>query len=365
MNKSVHIFSIDGIAIKLHYSWFIIFILLWYSLSAEFFPHFFQGLSAISYANMGLIAAILLFLSVLAHELMHSVVAKSMNIDVKTITLFFFGGIANISTEKLKPKTEFWIAISGPILSIYLGILFLFISMIVKNNSFLFPITFYIYQINFILGIFNLIPGYPLDGGRVLRSILHKITGNLLKATYIAAKAGKFFAGLMIFIGLLGFFAGVNLFWFIILGVFLYYVAGMSYENTLIMDVLQGVSLNKIISKANTIKSSEKVIKLIENNYVKGKEIFIVTKNNKYAGILNVNDLSKQPKKTWNSITADKLKINVKTINSKQDSLKAFKLISENKVNAIAVVDKGKIKGIINMNSIIKYINGKINYGIN
>jgi len=359
MNKSIPIFKIDGIVIKLHYSWFIIFGLLWYSLSVDFFPLSFPGYSVFSYIMMGLSAAFLLFVSVILHELMHSIVAKSMHINVKEITLFFFGGVANISTEKLKPKTEFWTAISGPLLSIYLGILFYFLSILFSGFLFFYPILVYAYKINLTLGIFNLLPGYPLDGGRVLRSIIHWKTHNLMKATYIASKAGRFIAGAMIFFGIFGFFIGVNALWFLILGVFLYLLAGASYEQTLVMEILDKQKL--IIEKAPVVQPSQKVIDLINRHYLKEHE-FVVVKSRKYLGVINLNDLSKFPKQVWEAVKVEKIIAHPKTVSRNDKLFKAYSLMVEQTIGIIPVVENEKLLGVVRARTVNNFINKKVNF---
>src|SRR3990167_1085865 len=205
MNGTTTIFRVSGIEVRIHYSWWIIFVLLSWSLATAFFPLHFPGLTKIEYGGMGIISALLLFCSVLLHELSHSLVAKAKKIQVKSITLFFFGGVAGITKEDMKPSSEFQMAIAGPLFSLLLGTVFYFIYKL-DVNGFWTAITFYLYQLNFTLGIFNLIPGFPLDGGRAFRAILYAYFKDLTKATRIAAGVGKLFAVVLIMLGIVGLF---------------------------------------------------------------------------------------------------------------------------------------------------------------
>src|SRR3989344_4445971 len=203
MRGAMKLFRIFGIDVQLHFSWWFVFALLAWSLSSSFFPQYFPGFENKTYWFMGIISVLLLFLSVLLHELSHSLVAKAKKIKVDSITLFFFGGVASIDDEDIKPSAEFLMSIAGPLFSLLLfGIFYLIYSL--NGNIFWTAITFYLYQLNLILAIFNLVPGYPLDGGRAFRAILHAYYKDLSKATRIAARGGKLFAAVLIFMGIVG-----------------------------------------------------------------------------------------------------------------------------------------------------------------
>ena len=189
MRGGTKLFTIFGIDIKIHFSWWFIFALLAYTLSVDFFPHYFSGLTTKMYWTMGIVSSVLLFISVLAHELAHSLMARAKKIEVESITLFFFGGVASLPREDMKPSTEFWMAFSGPLLSLSLGGI-LYVLYLQNWPVYIGAVFFYLYQLNLILAIFNLLPGYPLDGGRMFRAILMMHYRNLKKATAIAAKGG-------------------------------------------------------------------------------------------------------------------------------------------------------------------------------
>ncbi|MDO8750071.1 MAG: site-2 protease family protein, partial [Dehalococcoidia bacterium] len=206
MRPSFRLGRIAGVEIGVHYTWLFAFALIAWSLAAGFFPISFPGWSPVAYWATGVAAALLLFVSVLLHELAHSFVAKAKGLPVRGITLFIFGGVSNIGGEAAKAKDEFVIAIVGPLTSLVLAGFFWLLYSVLMNTSRLWsgqgePLAatlFYLSLINLMLAAFNLLPGFPLDGGRVLRSILWGTTGSLAKATRIAASVGQAFGWLLI-----------------------------------------------------------------------------------------------------------------------------------------------------------------------
>jgi Zn-dependent protease len=200
--------KILGISIGLDYSWFVIFTLLTWMLATSYYPAEFKDWQPLLYWLVGGATAIVFFASVLLHELGHSVVALRYKIPVHSITLFLFGGVAQIGTEPPSASAEFLIAIAGPLVSLLLALFFQVVQPLVAGLEPLFGLAKYLAYINLALGLFNLIPGYPLDGGRVFRAIVWATTGNMRRATLIAANVGRFFAFLFIFAGVWHVFSG-------------------------------------------------------------------------------------------------------------------------------------------------------------
>ena len=190
-----------GIPIGLDYSWFVVFTLFTWMLARSYFPAEFKHWPLLLYWFMGAATTIMLFVSVLLHELGHSVVAQRYKIPVRSITLFLFGGVAQIGTEPPSAIAEFLIAMAGPLVSLALAIFFYVVTPLAAGMEPLFGLVKYLAYINLALVLFNLIPGYPLDGGRVFRAILWAITKNMRRATLIAANVGRFFAFGFIFFG--------------------------------------------------------------------------------------------------------------------------------------------------------------------
>src|SRR5258708_2455449 len=202
-------FRIRKIAdIDINVSWIIILVLLTVSLATGWFPQLYPGWSSATYWVVGLISALLLFVSVLLHELAHSLVARRRGLPVKSITLFIFGGVSNIEREPPSPGVEFQIAVVGPLTSLLIGVVCFLLQLPLRgSNSPLEGILYYLAVTNILLGVFNLIPGFPLDGGRVLHSIVWRLTGNMRQATRVASLTGQFIAYLFILLGIWIFFA--------------------------------------------------------------------------------------------------------------------------------------------------------------
>src|SRR5438128_9533856 len=209
MPGSFRIGKIAGIDIDINVSWIIILVLLTVSLATGWFPQLYPGWSTATYWVTSFIASLLLFVSVLLHELAHSFVARRRGLPVKSIALFIFGGVSNIEQEPTSPGVEFQMAVVGPLTSLVIGVVCFLLQLPLRGtNSPLEGILFYLAVTNILLGLFNLIPGFPLDGGRVLHSIVWMLTGNLRQATSVASLASQVIAYLFIFLDIWLFFAG-------------------------------------------------------------------------------------------------------------------------------------------------------------
>ena len=364
MNKKRHIKAVSlgklfGIKVELHYSWFFIFILLAWALSSQFFPYYFPRFSRIENWIVGSVSSLLLFVSVLLHELSHSLVAKSYRMGVHKITLFFFGGVAQITGEHLTPKREFRMALAGPTFSIILAFLFYFI-LIGTVNVYLQAVSFYLFRLNLILAVFNLVPGFPLDGGRIFRSVLWYLTNDLKKATRWAANAGKFFA---IFLVVLGVLAGWGGLWFILIGIFLYLMAEASYEQTIIKDTLEGVPVKEVMKKDfKSVNENLTVAKLFTKYFMHYKQdAFLVTKRKKPVGIVDLNCLKRIPKPLWQRAKVKNCMLPIsKTADVKEDSYKALTKMSEQGLSAMPVIKNKKLVGIFDTDAISKFLRLKI-----
>jgi Zn-dependent protease len=250
--NSLKLFSIAGFEVKVHASWIIILLLITWSLATGYFPFAYPDLGVGGYWLMGFISALLLFVSVLIHELMHSLVARRHNLTMKGITLFLFGGVAEMADEPPTAKAEFQIAIVGPLTSILIGLLsyglYLF-SLAADLPAMLRGILFYSAFINVLLAIFNLIPAFPLDGGRVLRAFFWHVKGNLRWATRVAAGIGSGFSFLLMFLGLMNIFLGnlVGGLWWILIGIFLNGAAAESRREVEVRAALKGEPIRRFM----------------------------------------------------------------------------------------------------------------------
>jgi len=366
VNGTTKIFSIFGIDVKLHFSWWIVLALLSWILSTSFFPEYFPGYTIPNYWFMGLTASLLLFVSVLLHELSHSLVAKARNIKVESITLFFFGGVAGITKEDLKPSSEFLMAVAGPFFSLFLsGVFFLIYQL--DGNSILTAITFYLYQLNLTLAIFNLIPGFPLDGGRAFRAILYWRYKNLKKATLIASKCGKIFAVVLIVLGMTGLLSGQGSgLWLVVLGGFLYFIAGVSYEQVVVKEALENIKVKELLDKKiPLIKPDTKFSELIKQ-YSDSEETIFLVKDRAFCGIIDTKAIERIPPKIQPLMLAKQLAIplkQIKSVNKEDNCYTAFKKFAEEKMEALPVFDKARLEGFITKKRLMHRLVWELKFG--
>jgi len=367
VKSSATLFRLFGIDIKLHFSWWFIFVLLAWSLSGSYFPQILPNLNPYLYWGMGIAAALLLFLSVILHELSHSLVARAKKIKVESITLFFFGGVAGISDEDLKPGEELQMALAGPLFSLLLGGVFYALTVL-NGNLILTTITRYLSQLNFTLAIFNLIPGFPLDGGRAFRAILFWHYKDLRKATYIASLGGKFLAGMLFFLGILGMFSGLgNGLWFILLGGFLYFLAGMSYEQVVVKQVLSAIPVSaRVVSKSLVLPAEMRFSDFVKKHSSSEQDAFLV-KGKNFWGILDSNNTEPLSASQQEKISVGQVAIplsTIKTLMLDDTAYTAFKYFQEYNVGLLPVMEKGKIKGIVKRTAVMHHLRWGMKFGI-
>src|SRR5260370_18707435 len=255
MPGSFRIGKIAGIEIDINVSWIVILVLLTVSLATGWFPQLYPGGSTATYWVVGLISSLLLFVSVLLHELAYSIVARRRGLTVKNITLFIFGGVSNIEQEPKDPGIEFQVAVVGPLTSILIGVVCFLLQLPLRGtNSPLEEILYYLAVTNVLLGVFNLIPAFPLDGGRVLRSIIWRISGSMRQATRAASITGQFIAYLFILLGIWLFFAGsiLNGIWLGFIGWFLLSSAQSANSQVMLASVFNSVTLGHVMNPTPT-----------------------------------------------------------------------------------------------------------------
>jgi len=365
MLRSTKLFRIFGIDVQLHYSWWLVFAFLAWSLSTTFFPHYFPDQNTVTYWVMGVVAVLLLFVSVLLHELSHSLVAKAKNINVESITLFFFGGVASIDDEDLKPGSEFLMSIAGPLFSLLLFGLF-YVIYLFNGNLFWTAITFYLYQLNLILALFNLVPGYPLDGGRAFRAILHAYYKDIKKATQIAVWGGKSFALLLMLLGFASMVSNSgNGLWFVFLGAFLYFIAGKSYEQVLVKEALGKILLRRVLEKNYVSLDPSLCFSDFLKRYRSSEQEFFVVKDKGMVGILDLRKISSIPEKTKKQFTVKQAAVSSELVGlGKNDTAyTAFRKFSEQEVDILPVMDKGKLLGLVSKRKVMHQLLWSLKFG--
>ncbi|TKJ29185.1 peptidase M50 [bacterium (candidate division B38) B3_B38] len=373
MDKGIKLFKVFGIQISLNYSWFIIFGLIAWSLAQGYFPQMRPDLPLMTYWLMGLITALLLFLSVLLHELSHSYVALASGIEIKGITLFIFGGLARISREPSDARTEFKIAIAGPAASLALALVFWLSS---RGVDFLMPgsvissIFYYLFLINGILVAFNLIPGFPLDGGRLLRAYLWNRTDNLKEATRIASRVGKWFALLLIFAGFANIITGrlLNGIWFVFIGMFLRQAAAESYQVVVLQHSLEGVKVRDLMT-SNVIAVDEglSVAELVEGYFFKYRYTsFPVVSGEELRGIITLKVVKKLPREEWAYKQVRDIMSGVfsdAVLHPDESAVDALRKMTTEEKGRLPVVEGGRLKGILARNDIMSLYKVKSDLG--
>ncbi|MDJ0848034.1 MAG: site-2 protease family protein [Myxococcota bacterium] len=299
------LFRIAGIEIRLDYSWFLIFWLVLMSLAMGYLPGAHPGHAPAAYWAAGLAATLLFFLSLLAHELSHALVALRAGIQVPAITLFLFGGVSHMSEEPRRPGTELRVAIAGPLMSFALALGFWGAKALLGHDAptLVAAVLGYLAWVNTALGVFNLLPGFPLDGGRVLRALLWRRTGSLERATRAAADAGRGLSVGIMILGGLQIFAGALLggLWLIFIGLFLRTMAGASYQNLVLLRTLQDVTVADVAVPDPVVVEAGLSIQALVNDYILplGYRGFPVMHEGRVQGVIDVTRLRKLPREAW------------------------------------------------------------------
>ncbi len=375
-SHSIKLFKIFGIEVEIHISWFIIFLLIVWTLATAYFPYYYHNLSSDTYWIMGVAAAILLFVSVLLHELSHSLVAKKNGLSIKKITLFIFGGVAHMSNEPPDASTEFKMAIAGPLCSIFLMLFFLLLGEFIKSMYLWIPIyavVRYLSIINGMLAGFNLIPGFPLDGGRVLRAVIWKWTKNLKRATWIVSNIGKVVAFLLVALGLLNILFGYNFIggiWLIFIGFFLHQAATTGYMQVSLRQALSGVLAKDIMKKdVITVYKHMNLNELINEYFLRYKyKSFPVIEDDKVVGMVDLNSIKEINKDKWINVTVNEVmnnSVDKISVTPHQEAVLVMNKLMRNDIGKVLVIDRGKhLLGILTRKDIIQLLSLKTDLGI-
>ncbi len=369
LKSGIPIGKLFGISLRLHYSWFFIFALITWALAANYFPSTQPTWSLSMKIGAGLITSFLFFGSVLFHELMHSLVALREGIQIQSITLFILGGVSQMTGEPKTARDEFRMAIAGPVSSLVLGGIFLGIYFALRSNTavaaqFVSAISFYLGFINILLGAFNLIPGFPLDGGRVLRSLLWWRGKNLQSATKIASNVGRAFGFLFIFGGIWLIFSGYFFdgIWLALIGWFLESAAVGSYRQTLLQDMLKGHVASDVMSQdCMVVPPDITVEKLVnENVLTSGRRCFPVTSDGHVEGLVTMHNIRSVPRDRWGTeLVRDAMTPldSIKSVEPNEDLNVVLQMMAQDDINQIPVIYQGKIVGVVGRDNIINFIN--------
>jgi len=371
MRHSWKVARISGIDIKVDSSWLVIFLLFTFSLSAFYFPQSFQVSSRVYYWLLGILTSLLVFASVLFHELAHSLTAKKQGEEVEDITLFILGGVARISDEPGTPQKEFSMALIGPVSSFFLALVFMLISFLLAPYSKPFQVAAaYLSYINAIVGGFNLLPGFPMDGGRVLRAIVWKATGDLKKATRVASLTGQGVAFLLIFFGIFQFFRG-NLggLWLVLIGWFLHNASVQGYSQVLLKSSLEGLKATDLMSRDFQQVEPDLPVEVLVQEYIlrHRERNFLVTEGERLVGIVCLEDVKKFPRERWPELRARDImtpaeKIVYVTPSTTGDQI--LQRLATANVNQVPVLEEGRVVGIVCRNNLLQVLQLRTELGI-
>jgi Zn-dependent protease/predicted transcriptional regulator len=375
LRGGISIGKLFGIALKLHVSWFIIFALVTWALTASYFPAAYPNWGLGTKIAAGILTSLLFFGSVLAHELMHSIVSQHQGIPVKSITLFIFGGVSQISGEPKQPKDEFRMAIAGPLTSLVIGGICWGIWFALKDTAgpaeFVSAIAYWLGWINIFLAGFNLIPGFPLDGGRVLRSILWGRSHDIRKATRTASNIGRGVGFLFIFGGIFLIFYGLwfNGLWIILIGWFLENAAVGSYRQVALQDMLQGHTVDEIMSRDYLMISPEITIEQLLNEHIltSGRRCFPVVSDGHALGMVTLHNIKAVPRDLWSTqkvrdimTPLDKLK----WVQPRDELSSVLRILTEDDINQLPVVQDHNIVGIIGRDNLLNFVEVRSGLGM-
>lgn len=363
MKASLRIGRIAGIEIGIHYTWLLAVIFISWSLAVGFFPAYFPGWSTTAYWATAILAACLLFASVLVHELAHSLVALGRGLPAHGITLFIFGGVSTISAEAKRPRDEFVIAIVGPITSLVLaGIFWGLLQIAGGGNAPVSAILSYLALINVSLAGFNLLPGFPLDGGRVLRSILWGRTGSLERATRIASFTGQVFGWLLIGYGVFqvlhgNFLSGL---WIAFIGWFLNSAADASRQEVMLQRLVGDVPVAQIMEpNPDTVAPDTSVKEVVEEHLLRrGRRALPVGQGDRLLGIVTLTDIKRLPQQEWPKTPVSQIMTSspLYSVGPEDNVNTAMGVLAEQDVNQVLVLQDGRLLGLLSRSNIIRYL---------
>ena len=385
MRNGFRVGTLFGISIHVDWSWILIFLLVTWNLAGAVFPALHPDWSIGMNIALGIAASLLFFVSILLHELAHSLVAKARGLPVRRITLFFFGGVSNIEREPPSPSTEFLMAIVGPLTSLLLGFGFIWLGrqnipemdtalrspqQLLRGLDPLSTMLLWLGPINILLGLFNLIPGFPLDGGRVLRSILWAITKDFRRATRWATTIGQGVGWLMILAGVAMIFGAtvpvlgsgtLNGMWLAFIGWFLVQAASQSYQQVVVEDMLEGVPITRLMrDPAPAVPPDLPISTLVYDHIMQGDErAFPVVEADRLLGMVFIENLRTLDRSSWDKTTVRDVMVpqnELETVTPREDAMDAFQKLTHQEMRQIPVVQNGKLIGMLRRRDILRWL---------
>lgn len=389
----IELFKLFGFPVRLDMTWFILAALITWSLAMGLFPAYYPGLTQTSYWVMGLMGAIGLFASIVIHEFSHSLVARRYGMPISGITLFIFGGIAEMEAEPPSAKAEFLMAIIGPVTSLLIGGAFWMLlaalgsltggaaaapSAVAQgtNVTLWSGVLDYLARINILLALFNMVPAFPLDGGRVLRAILWGVKGNIEWATRITSQIGVAFGFFLMAVGVFDFIGGnfIGGLWKVMIGLFLRGAATTSYENQLVRQALEGEKVARIMVESpvavpDNITIQELVDSYVEKDFaglypvVDGKRMSGVILDNPVLGSISLEKIKQIPKNRWRTLSVHQLmtpSTAENTVSPDTEAIEVVEIMKKQGNSGLLVVVEGHLMGMVTFKDLVKFISDKV-----
>jgi len=368
--RSFNLFRLFGFQVRADASWLLIAFLVTWSLATGLFPFVYEGLSSRTYWLMGVLGAIGLFASIVAHELSHSLVSRQYGMPIKGITLFVFGGVAEMDEEPPRPAAEFWMAIAGPIASVLVAAGMSFLALVGRRYAW--PLWLngtlgYLGGINLLLAAFNMVPAFPLDGGRVLRSALWHWKASLKWATRVTSSIGSGFGLLLIIMGVLSFVGGnfIGGMWWFLIGMFLRNAARTSYQQLVVRRALEGEPVRRFMQREVHSVPPETTLSEFVEDYVyrHHHKLFPVVENGRLRGCMSTRRLKQVPREQWATRTVGDVLEPCSEDNAAPpdaDAMKTLVSMSRNGTSRLMVIDDGRLQGILSLKDLMRFISLKL-----
>jgi Zn-dependent protease/sulfur carrier protein ThiS len=366
----VKLFNLLGFPIYVDATWLILAVLITWSLAQGLFPNYFPDLPPLTYWLMGAAGALGLFVSIILHELGHSVVARAYGISIRGITLFLFGGVAEMEEEPRNARSEFFMAIAGPIMSLVLAVLFFggqIVLVTLTGHTPVSGVIGYLALLNVILAVFNMVPAFPLDGGRVLRATLWAIRDDLRWATRISSGIGTFFGTGLIVLGVFAFIGGdfVGGLWWCLIGMFMRGASQMSYRQLLMRRALEGEPLAKFMHSTPVAVDSQTTIAALVENYIYRQhyKMFPVVDDGRLVGCVTTREVKDVPREEWETKRVSDIlqpcgKDN--TVSAREDAMRTLMRMNQTGNSRFLVTEGDRLVGVVTLKDLLKFLSLKM-----
>ena len=372
IRNAIRLGRVGDIEIGLDYSWLVVFVLVVWTLTAHYFPSTYPDWAGSTYWIVGILTSLLFFASVIAHELGHSLVAVRVGLPVASITLFIFGGVAQLGREPDRAIHEFWIAIAGPAVSVVLGILFAALATLSADPTVpLAALAGWLGYINLALAAFNFIPGFPLDGGRVFRAVLWGLTRDLLRATRIATIVGRGVGYAFMLLGIVLVFDGNlwNGLWLVFIGWFLEKAASTSYDQLSLRESLSDLTVGRLAHRdLPEVAPDEALDRVVDDHILEtGRRFLAVVDGDRLLGIVTLHRLRDVPREEWPHRRVEEAMLprdQAITVAPETPLYDVLTHLSPDGVNQVAVLDGDRFLGIVSRDQVVDFMRARAELGI-